>query len=1099
MSFADSAGAVYVLESDHPRVRRIAPNGIITTYAGNGVRAFSADGQATQASFVDPDGLAIDSQGNLYIADTVASRIRKVSRTGVISTVAGRNANQGFAGDGGPATSALLYYPGKVAVDGQGSIFIADTFNNRIRKVSPNGIITTIAGTGQLGFSGDRGPATSATLNRPHGIAVDDAGYIYVSDRGNRRVRRIDPQGIITTIAGTGAPNDGSFNGFGVTLALVDPKGLTLDKAGNLYIADALANVVYRLDPAGRVTIAAGGSSFRSAGVGDGGPATQAFVGDPEGVAIDGAGRLLIASGFSYRVRAVLPNPPSFTASAEVLAFSARVGAPPPTSKTVTLSSSVPGVAFAITSGAPWLSATPAAGSMPTNILVSVDPSTLAPGDYTATVSITAAAASPPVLTITVNLSVDASLPPALAVRPDALSFALSVQSPSSSQILTVSNSGGGSLDFSAAGATSSGGAWLSVSPASGTVQAAAPVSLTVTVNPTELGPGAYTGRITISGTSGQSASVTVTMTVSAIVQTILLSQTGLTFTAVVQGGTVPPQSVAVLNTGQASMVWTASPSTLSGGVSWLSVTPDSGASNPDFPPPAVVVRVNHAGLASGEYYGLVSISAPGANNTPQIVSVVLNVLPAGSQPGAVVQPSGLIFTGAAGSSPGSQTVTITNISAAPSSYASGRLTLDGGAWFTHLPQDATAAPSAPLRVVVQPNLQGLSPGIRRGALTFLFTDGSIRTVSLFLVVSPSGSASSAKSPALAQGCSPSRLVPVFTSLGDNFNLVAAWPTTIEARVVDDCGSPVLNGSVVASFSNGDPVLKLTGLGEGRWTGTWQPRATGQASVSISLTALTNDPVLRGSIQAIGGLRANVHTPSIDPGSVVSSASLARQLPLAPGALVSIFGSQLSDGTSSSQSIPWDTSLLGTGVLMAGQLLPLAATSDGQIDAVLRYDVPVNTQLQLLVLRGGSAAQPETVTVAAAQPSIFTTDRTGKGQGSIFVVSPDGVETLADSSAGAKAGDTIVIHCSGLGAVDPPLPAGSSAPASPVYSTLNPAKLTIGGVDAQVAFAGLLPDHVGWYQVRAVVPPGVARGSSVPVVLTVAGQASPPVTIAVQE
>jgi uncharacterized protein (TIGR03437 family) len=188
----------------------------------------------------------------------------------------------------------------------------------------------------------------------------------------------------------------------------------------------------------------------------------------------------------------------------------------------------------------------------------------------------------------------------------------------------------------------------------------------------------------------------------------------------------------------------------------------------------------------------------------------------------------------------------------------------------------------------------------------------------------------------------------------------------------------------------------------------------------------------------------------------------------------------------------------GTSVLMAGRELPLVRVSGDRIDAIIPYDVPANTQHQLIVQTGSSTTTPEPVTVAPAQPAIFTADKTGSGQGQIYVVTADGPPALADASHPVKAGDTILIQCAGLGAVDPPVNAGTSSPDSPPSRTVNAVSVKIGGVDATVSFAGLAPGSTGVYQVNVTVPQGVTAGAAVPVVLSVAGQISPPVTITVQ-
>src|SRR5271157_2489901 len=291
----DSAGNLYIADYDNYRIRKVS-GGAITTVAGNGNHFFSGDGgPATSASLWYPFGATVDSAGNLYIADTYNARIRKVTG-GTITTVAG-GGNQG-SGDGGPATSASLRTPRGVAADSAGNLYIADQGNNRIRRVS-GGTITTVAGNGTSGFSGDGGPATGASLSQPEGVAVDSAGNLYIADTANNRIRKVSG-GTITTVAGNGVY---PFSGDGgpATSASLGAAGVAVDSAGNIYIADAYNNRIRKVSGGTITTVAGGGNQ----GLGDGGPATNASLSNPYGVGVDSAGNLYIADTYNARIRKV--------------------------------------------------------------------------------------------------------------------------------------------------------------------------------------------------------------------------------------------------------------------------------------------------------------------------------------------------------------------------------------------------------------------------------------------------------------------------------------------------------------------------------------------------------------------------------------------------------------------------------------------------------------------------------------------------------------------------------------------------------------------------------------------------------------------------
>ena len=293
-----ASGAVYVADGGNDRIRKIS-GGTITTVAGQGTGGYDGDGgPATKALLNYPEDVALDSAGNLYIADTGNNVIRKVDSKGVITTVAGTG-TAGYSGDNGPATSAELNLPYGLAVDSSGNLYIADWGNNRIREVS-KGIIRTVAGTGTAGYSGNGGPATSAQINNPYGVAVDGS-TLYIADTGNHAIRKVS-KGVITTVAGTGTAGFSGDGGPATSAQLNYPYHVAIDRAGSLYIADTYNNRIREVTKGVITTIAGTGKAAFS---GDGGPAAAAELNSPNGIALDATGNIYFADELNNRIRKI--------------------------------------------------------------------------------------------------------------------------------------------------------------------------------------------------------------------------------------------------------------------------------------------------------------------------------------------------------------------------------------------------------------------------------------------------------------------------------------------------------------------------------------------------------------------------------------------------------------------------------------------------------------------------------------------------------------------------------------------------------------------------------------------------------------------------
>ena len=299
----DSEGNLYISHRSKNRIRKVSKDGIITTIAGNGRAGFSGDNSsALKASLNFPAGLCLDPMGNLYVADRNNHRIRRIDTSGMITTIAGTGSPD-WGGDGGPAVEAHLNYPSDLECDGKGNLYISDRSNNRIRKVNSKGVISTIAGLGVPAFGGDFGPATEAFLKYPFGIELDHKGNLYIADRGNNRIRKVDPQGIITTVAGDGTHFFAGDYGPATRASLAYPTDVVADNRGNLYIADRNNNRIRRVDHLGIMTTVMGIGRYEYNG--DNEIASETSLHLPFALTLSLDGKLIVVDRNHFRIRSM--------------------------------------------------------------------------------------------------------------------------------------------------------------------------------------------------------------------------------------------------------------------------------------------------------------------------------------------------------------------------------------------------------------------------------------------------------------------------------------------------------------------------------------------------------------------------------------------------------------------------------------------------------------------------------------------------------------------------------------------------------------------------------------------------------------------------
>ncbi|MES1257755.1 MAG: hypothetical protein ABUS51_04965, partial [Acidobacteriota bacterium] len=482
-----------------------------------------------------------------------------------------------------------------------------------------------------------------------------------------------------------------------------------------------------------------------------------------------------------------------------------------------------------------------------------------------------------------------------------------------------------------------------------------------------------------------------------------------------------------------------------------------------------------------------------GVTNSPQDFQVVLNIGPANGIQRPNPSPAGLLFLTSANATTPPQTVTISTSSVSAVSVQASAATTDGANWLSVTPSTGSAQPGAPLQTKISVDASKLAPGVYTGGISYAYTGLAVRTVNVTLIVSPglkpaliSGLNGSNLSPAAlsprdaADGsCTPKLMAVAQTGLVTNFSQPTAWPTPLEMLLVNDCGSPIPNGQIVAAFSNGDPPLplNLADGGRGLYSGTWTPRrAAQQTTITLRATAPGFVPV---TTQLAGTVTPNA-VPLLARNSTQHIYNPLAAGALAPGTLVQVTGTALSSKSAAAPAGPLPTSLNGTQVLIGGILAPISAVSPVSVTAELPFGLTPGMQYQVIVSANGALTTPDTVQLSGTSPGVAADPG-----GLVQAMHLDGSAVTED--APAAPGEILVMLGAGLGLTDTPVADGDPSPSTPLANAVSMPSLTIDGTPAAILFAGLQPGTVGIYQINFTVP-ATAKNGDLTLVLSQDGQ-----------
>ena len=727
-----------------------------------------------------------------------------------------------------------------------------------------------------------------------------------------------------------------------------------------------------------------------------------------------------------------------------------------------------------------WINANPANGTAPAGLVVSANQGNLGAGTYPARIQVVDSGGLATDVSVTLNV---ASTAQQLTVAPTMLNFGARSSTPGNLvENLVVSNGGAGSLGFTTSVVGKS--SWISsVTSGSSTTANNQPVFVQVQVNTNGLQVGAYHDAILLSSAAGNTQ-IPVSLFVAASGPILAVNTTGVLFQAVGGGGSTATRIIKILNLGDPSSTvnWNA---TLVSGSNWLNLVSSSGTATSTTPGVlTLALAPNATQLTPGPYYAIVKITDSASMNSPQYVTAVLNLQPSTAAPAPDLAPAGLFFTTVAGgSAPPTQQIQVNTSSATPVMFDAATTTIPIAAWLNVTPASSSASGQTPGSVSVAVDPTGLAAGIYTGDVN-VSIGSLLQSVNVTFVVQPASSSSALSNSVgrfrpQAAGCAASKLAITETGLANNFAVPAGWPATLIVQLNDDCAAPVTNGSVVASFSNGDAPLNLAGDSLGNYSSTWQPGAV-NANMVVTLNA-TAPSLPAATAKLYGGIAANpTPPPSIAPGGTLNNLNPVVGAPLAPGTIAQVYGSGLAPVAVSPGVLPLPTTFDNTFALVGPAQAPLYFLSSGQINIEIPNEATATQQLPIVLSVNNALTLPLMLDIVPTTPGVLSSNdgpTPPNVQNGAHIIAQHSADfSLVSSSNPAKPGEYLIMYAVGLGATNPSVASGAATPASPLHPATMQPTVTVGSQPSTVAFAGLSPFFVGLYQINFQVPTSAASG-----------------------